>query len=157
MEWPEWAAFQDWQSWAAGWREQPGRHGWTGFGGFPGSAAPGPEGPGPDARGRLGPSGGRGRQAGPDAGLFRDLERLAVEFARELRTAAWHTESVGENALGDLRAILEDTLTKVKTEVFGGARTDSGEADTPGADPAAQAGTGDTGERAGTGSGPLRR
>ncbi len=152
MEWPEWAAFQDWQSWA-GWRERTGRHGWAGFGGFPGSAAPGPEGPGPDARGRPGPSGGRGRPAGPDAGLFRDLERLAVEFARELRTAAWHTESVGENALGDLRAILEDTLTKVKAEVFGGARTDSGAAGTPADDPAAQAGTGGTGNRAGTGSG----
>ena len=74
---------------------------------------------------------GRGRAAGPDAGLFRDLERLAVEFARELRTAAWHTESVGENALGDLRAILEDTLTKVKDEVFGGAGADSGEAGKP--------------------------
>ena len=154
MEWPEWAAFQDWQSWAAGWRERPGRPGWTGFGGFPGSAAPGPEGPGPDPRRRPGPGGGRGRPAGPDAGLFRDLERLAVEFARELRTAAWHTESVGENALGDLRAILEDTLTKVKAEVFGGARTESGAAGTPAGDPAAQAGTGEDGERAGTGSGP---
>ena len=92
-------------------------------------------------------------EAGPDAGLFRDLERLAVEFARELRTAAWHTESVGENALGDLRAILEDTLTRSRTEVFGGARTDSGAAGTQAGDPAAQAGTADTGERAGTGSG----
>ena len=127
LEWPDWAAFQDWQSWA-GWRERPGRHGWTGFGSFPGSAAPGGEGPGPEAAGPQapGPRSGRGRPAGLDAGLFRDLERLAVEFARELRTAAWHTESVGENALSDLRAILEDTLTKVKEEVFGGAAAGSG-------------------------------
>ena len=49
-----------------------------------------------------------------------DLERLAVDFARELRKAAWNTESVGENALGDLRSILEDALTRIKDEVFGG-------------------------------------
>src|SRR5450755_1040182 len=127
LEWPDWAAFQDWQSWA-GWRERPGRPGWTGFGSFPGSMAPGGEGPGPEAPGPQapGPWSGRSRPAGLDAGLFRDLERLAVEFARELRTAAWHTESVGENALSDLRAILEDTLTKVKDEVFGGAAAGSG-------------------------------
>jgi len=44
-----------------------------------------------------------------------------VDFARELRRAAWNTESVGENALGDLRSILEDALTRIKNEVFGGA------------------------------------
>ena len=52
--------------------------------------------------------------------MFRDLERIAVDFARELRRAAWNTESVGENALSDLRSILEDALTRIKTEVFGG-------------------------------------
>jgi DNA-binding PadR family transcriptional regulator len=135
MDWPDWAAFQDWQSWA-GWRERPGRRGWAGLGSFPGSAGPGgPEAPdseatGAESPGRPGPGfrTGRGRSAGLDAGLFRDLERLAVEFARELRTAAWHTESVGENALSDLRTILEDTLTKVKDEVFGAAATGTGTA-----------------------------
>lgn len=147
LEWPDWAAFQDWQSWA-GWRERPGRHGWTGFGSFPGSAAPGGEGPGPEAAGPQapGPRSGRGRPAGLDAGLFRDLERLAVEFARELRTAAWHTESVGENALSDLRAILEDTLTKVKEEVFGGATAGSGA-------PGKPAGTDDRAEPSGADGG----
>jgi DNA-binding PadR family transcriptional regulator len=69
------------------------------------------------------PGGGRGWPGPPgfDAGLFRDLERLAVDFARDLRKAAWNTESVGENALGDLRSILEDALTRIKDEVFGGA------------------------------------
>jgi DNA-binding PadR family transcriptional regulator len=128
LEWPDWAAFQDWQSWA-GWRERPGRRGWSGFGGFPGSSAPGSEEPGPEAPGPQPPGPrprtGRGRPAGLDAGLFRDLERIAVEFARELRTAAWHTESVGENALSDLRVILEDTLKKVKDEVFGGTAAGS--------------------------------
>jgi DNA-binding PadR family transcriptional regulator len=69
------------------------------------------------------PGGGRGwpGPAGFDAGLLRDLERLAVDFARDLRKAAWDTESVGENAIGDLRSILEDALTRIKDEVFGGA------------------------------------
>jgi DNA-binding PadR family transcriptional regulator len=59
--------------------------------------------------------------SGLDVGMFRDLERLAVDFGRELRKAAAGTESVGENALGDLRSILEDALTRIKDEVFGGA------------------------------------
>ncbi len=69
------------------------------------------------------PGGGRGWPGPPgfDAGLFRDLERLAVDFARDLRKAAWNTESVGENAIGDLRSILEDALARIKDEVFGGA------------------------------------
>lgn len=69
------------------------------------------------------PGGGRGWPGPPgfDAGMFRDLERLAVDFARDLRKAAWDTEFIGENALGDLRSILEDALTRIKDEVFGGA------------------------------------
>jgi hypothetical protein len=57
----------------------------------------------------------------PDAGLARDLERMALDFARELRTAVWHTEAVGTDALADLRVILEDTLTRIKDEILGGA------------------------------------
>jgi len=80
--------------------------------------------------------GGRGWPGSPgfDAGLFRDLERLAVDFARDLRSAAWNTESVGENALGDLRSILEDALTRIKDEVFRGAPA----RDEPGQDETAQ-------------------
>jgi len=133
-EWPDWAAFQDWQSWA-GWRERPGKRGWPGLGGFPGQA------PGPAGRGSW-PKPGRGGPGRPDAGLFRDLERLAVDFARELRSAAWHTESVGENALGDLRAILEETLSKVRDEVFGGTAAGSARG-------AQSAGTDDGAETAG--------
>ena len=99
--------------------------------------ATGPTGPrrrtgraGPDGAAR--PGGGRGAAAagpappGLDAGLFRDLERLAVDFARELRRAAWNTESIGENALGDLRSILEDALARIKNEVFGGTAAKPG-------------------------------
>lgn len=93
-EWADWASSQ-WPGWT-GWRERPwglGGHGWPG--------APG----------------GRGL----DVGMFRDLERLAVDFGRELAKAAWNTESIGENALGDLRSILEDALARIKDEVFRGA------------------------------------
>jgi DNA-binding PadR family transcriptional regulator len=93
-DWAAWASTQDWPNWT-GWRGRPGERPWGGRG-WPGAP-------------------------GLDAALFRDLERLAVDFARELRKAAWNTESVGENALSDLRSILEDALTRIKTEVFGGA------------------------------------
>jgi len=75
--------------------------------------------------------GGRGWPGTPglDVGMFRDLERLAVDFGRELRKAAWNTESIGENALGDLRSILEEALARVKNEVFRGAPPDDGEED----------------------------
>jgi DNA-binding PadR family transcriptional regulator len=99
-DWADWATSQSWPSWT-GWRGRPGERPW---------GAGGPRG----GRGWPGPS-------GLDAALFRDLERLAVDFAKELRKAAWNTESIGENALGDLRAILEDALTRIKDEVFGNA------------------------------------
>ena len=75
--------------------------------------------------------GGRGWPGTPglDVGMFRDLERLAVDFGRELRKAAGNTESIGENALGDLRSILEEALARVKNEVFRGAPPDDGEED----------------------------
>jgi DNA-binding PadR family transcriptional regulator len=99
-DWADWASSQNWPSWT-GWRGRSGDRPW--------GAATG---------------GGRGGRwpgaSGLDAALFRDLERLAVDFGRELRKAAWNTESVGENALGDLRSILEDALTRIKDEVFGG-------------------------------------
>jgi DNA-binding PadR family transcriptional regulator len=90
-DWADWASSQ-WPGWT-GWRDRP----WG--------------------------QGGRGWPGGPglDVGMFRDLERLAVDFARELRKAAWNTEAVGENALGDLRSILEDTLARIKDEVFRGS------------------------------------
>jgi len=109
-DWADWATSQSWPSWT-GWRGQPGDRPW-------GAATRGGHG----GRGWPGAS-------GLDAALFRDLERLAVDFAKELRKAAWNTESVGENALGDLRSILEDALTRIKEEVFGG-----GEHTTPGRD-----------------------
>ena len=95
-DWADWASAQNWQNWA-GWRGRPGEWPW-------------------------GHGGGRGWPGAPglDTALLRDLERLAVEFARELRKAAASTESIGENALSDLRSILEDALTRIRDEVFRG-------------------------------------
>jgi len=101
-DWAAWASTQDWPNWT-GWRGRPGERPWGGRG-WPGAP-------------------------GLDAALFRDLERLAVDFARELRKAAWNTESVGENALSDLRSILEDALARIKNEVFGGAAAKPGPED----------------------------
>jgi DNA-binding PadR family transcriptional regulator len=109
-EWSDWASSQNWQNWQQ----------WAGWRGRGGRSWPGPP--------------------GFDPGMFRDLERVAVDFARELRKAAWDTESVGENALGDLRSILEDTLTRIKDEVFGGttakdSKPESGPDQEPDQDP----------------------
>jgi len=79
-----------------GWSDWPGWTGGQGWGGRPGAG---------------GPQGHR---------TYRDLERLARQFARELRMAAWHAQAVSEDALGDLRVILDETLDRIKTEVFAG-------------------------------------
>jgi DNA-binding PadR family transcriptional regulator len=73
--------------------------GWTGWGGWPGAA-------------------GQHGWADPDA--YRDLERLAKQFSRELRSAAWHAQAVSEEALRDLRGILDETIDRIKDEVFKG-------------------------------------
>jgi DNA-binding PadR family transcriptional regulator len=109
-EWSDWASSQNWQNWQQ----------WAGWRGRGGRSWPGPP--------------------GFDPGMFRDLERVAVDFARELRKAAWDTESFGENALGDLRSILEDALARIKDEVFGGttakdSEPESGPGQAPNHDP----------------------
>jgi hypothetical protein len=70
--------------------------------------------------------------------MARDLERMALGFARDLLSAAWRTEAVGTDALTDLRTILEDTLTRIKDEIFGGPGPRS---------------AGDSGEESGAGKG----
>jgi len=71
----------------------------------------GARGPGP---GRTGAAG--RRRGGPNpAG---DLERMAMQFAAELRAAARQTGDLGDRSLNELRDILSDTLAKVRTEVF---------------------------------------
>jgi DNA-binding PadR family transcriptional regulator len=99
----DWGGWQNWQERAAAWREGTR---------WPGQRPDGDVPPrGTSARPE--PDGGR------DAGLLRDLERMAIEFAGDLRSAGWHAEEIGETALGQLRGILEDALARVKDEVFG--------------------------------------
>ena len=63
---------------------------------------------------------GRRNWPGPkDMGAFRDLERLARDFATDLRKVAWDSGALGSDVLGDLRTILEDTLERIRAEVFG--------------------------------------
>jgi DNA-binding PadR family transcriptional regulator len=90
-------AWPDWTGWAsrAGWAS------WRGPGGGTG-----------------GWGGGPGRPGRPDARMLRDLERLAINFASQLRSAAWHTEALGSDKLSELRTILEDTMTRIRDEVF---------------------------------------
>ena len=102
-------------------RERPGRRraeqewgewaGWTGWGGWPGAA---------------------GEHGWADPAAYRDLERLAKQFSRELRSAAWHAQAVSEDALRDLRGILDETIDRIKDEVFKGmAPPDDTENSTP--------------------------
>jgi DNA-binding PadR family transcriptional regulator len=86
--------WSDWPGWTGGqdWGDWTGWGGWRGAEGEPQS-----------------PTGHR---------AYRDLERLARQFARELRMAAWHAQAVSEDALGDLRVILDETLERIKAEVF---------------------------------------
>jgi DNA-binding PadR family transcriptional regulator len=72
--------------------------GWTGWGGWPGAA---------------------GQHGWADPEAYRDLERLARQFSRDLRSAAWHAQAVSEDALRDLRGILDETIDRIRAEVFG--------------------------------------
>ncbi len=64
------------------------------------------------------PGGGAGRPGRGGASPFSDLERMAIQFATELRAAAKQAGDVGERSLADVRDILADTLAKVRVEVF---------------------------------------
>ena len=71
-----------------------------------------------------------------DPGALPDLEQLARHFTRELRDAAAHAQAVSEEAVGDLRGILDDTLDRIKAEVFGSTGTRSSRpSDTQSQDP----------------------
>ena len=72
-----------------------------------------------------GPGAGRTRPGGRRAGSnpVGDLERMAMQFATELRAAARQTGSLGDRSLGELRDILSDTLARVRAEVFPADRT----------------------------------
>ncbi|MBV9379759.1 MAG: helix-turn-helix transcriptional regulator [Streptosporangiaceae bacterium] len=81
---------------------------------------------------------GRRSWPGPhDMTAFRDLERLAREFATDLRKVAWESGAIGGDVLTNLRGILEEALERIRTEIFGAGHADDAEADSPSAGPGA--------------------
>jgi DNA-binding PadR family transcriptional regulator len=128
-DWAAWATRAGWNDWSpwSSWAE------WTGLRDEPDRDEPGrAEGAGshrPGSARDFAPGAGeRPRRSG--ANPFSDLERMAMQFATELRAAARQTGNLGERSLNDLRDILTDTLARVRTEVFadsgpGGNATDS--------------------------------
>jgi DNA-binding PadR family transcriptional regulator len=104
---------QDWDTppgWTgrASWTEWPGRHGWEEW---------------TRLRSR------RGWTGALDFGTLKDLERVAVQFTSDLRKLAMQSTAVGENVITDLRAILEEALERIKTEIFGPEEGEPGAAD----------------------------
>jgi DNA-binding PadR family transcriptional regulator len=64
---------------------------------------------------------GKGAWQGPGGHrALRDLEQAARQFARDLRAAAWHAQAVSEDALDDLRDILDQAMDRIRSEVFTG-------------------------------------
>jgi DNA-binding PadR family transcriptional regulator len=99
----------DWASWP----DRLGRPDWAGWAPWSEAAAEDSE------RSEPGSSGGSDSRPGRgSASPFSDLERMAMQFANELRTAARQAGNVGERSLSDLRVLLTDTLAKVRDEVF---------------------------------------
>jgi hypothetical protein len=98
-----------------------------------GHSAPGDQGSSGRSDDAEGP--GRSRRSGPNP--FSDLERIAIQFATELRAAARQTGGLGERSLNDLRDILTDTLAKVRVEVFNTADSDGKAAENDASKPAA--------------------
>jgi DNA-binding PadR family transcriptional regulator len=105
----------------------------------------------------------RGFPGKPDVGLLRDLEQTVKDFAREMRRLAWQSSAeAGEDALTELRIILDETLDRVRSEIFGPgqARPDGPQAQAPGEEdgpaPEPPAGTSSAGgpSESGTGSSP---
>ena len=84
---------------------------------------------------------GEGPHGCADPHAYRDLERLARQFSHELRAAAWHAQAVSEDAVRDLRTILDETIARIKAEVFEGKPAQHQPED-PGADAAAPPGEG---------------
>jgi DNA-binding PadR family transcriptional regulator len=70
---------------------------------------------------------GRKNWPGPhDVTAFRDVERLAREFVGDLRKVAWDSGALGTDVLANLRDILEETLERIRGELFGPADPEPG-------------------------------
>ena len=119
-------AEDEWRDWHERWHGEAGEHAGHGHGGHGGHGRAG------SGRGRGGKEwgewagwagwggwpGAAGQHDWADPEAYRDLERLAKQFSRDLRSAAWHGQAVSEDALRDLRGILNETIDRIKAEVF---------------------------------------
>jgi len=133
----DWAGWSAWSEWASG-KDWTGATDWmTGHDRLRGRGFAGGDASGGRGQPREGASP-RSRGGGPRP--FTDLERIAIQFANELRAAAKQTGNLGERSLNDLRDILTDTLAKVREEVF----SDAGPASKP-SDPERDAGSANDG------------
>ncbi len=116
-DWAAWAARAgrtDWSPWSA-WAE------WPGFRDEQDRDEQAENAGSRSGRRRDSTPGGADRSRRPGPGPFGDLERMAMQFATELRAAARQTGNLGERSLNDLRDILTDTLARVRAEVFADA------------------------------------
>jgi DNA-binding PadR family transcriptional regulator len=97
----------------------------------------------------------RGFPGKPDVRLLHDLEHTVKDFVREMRKMAWQASTeAGEDALTELRIILDETLDRVRSEIFGaegrppaGSPPSAGEikeAPEPPAETSSAGGSGDT-------------
>jgi DNA-binding PadR family transcriptional regulator len=114
----------------------------------PGARAGAGAGAGRPGGGRPDWAGFAGRAAGWQdwAGMPAGLDRLASDFARDLSHVAGHAGDLGEGALGDLKNILADTLSRIRDEVFAPGRdADAPEAPADSAAPGARADGADPG------------
>src|SRR5215469_11262725 len=135
-DWPPW---NSWADWAGSWADWTGsREEQAGGRGFAEGTGSGPS----ASSDAVTDSAGQQRSAREESqrarrggqNPFSDLERMAIQFATELRAAARQTGNIGERSLNDLRDILTDTLAKVRAEVFsdtqsGGSESETGQAE----------------------------
>jgi len=94
----------------------------------------------------------RGWPGRPDVGLLRDLEQTVKGFARDLGRLAWQSgAAAGEDALSELRIILDETLERVRSEIFdpGGAHVPGHDDPRPAPDTEPPAGASAPGDAAG--------
>jgi DNA-binding PadR family transcriptional regulator len=74
----------------------------------------------------------RGFPGKPDVRLLHDLEHTVKDFVREMRRMAWQASSeAGEDALTELRIILDETLDRVRSEIFGPGQSPGAEEHKP--------------------------
>ena len=97
----------------------------------------------------------RGFPGKPDVRLLHDLEHTVKDFVREMRRLAWQSSAeAGEDALTELRIILDETLDRVRSEIFGPGQPgapdapDGEEQEKPAGPPAGTSSTGGPGDTA---------